>query len=114
MKDIHELTSIEMVEETIQQHELVFLYVSRPECSVCHALLPKIRTLLEPYPSTYLGHINANEVEEVASKFLIFTVPTMIMLVEQKEYIRADRFVRLERLEEQLQQIHSMYVQDEE
>ncbi|MEK3708410.1 thioredoxin family protein [Paenibacillus sp. FSL R7-0198] len=114
MKDIHELTSIEMVEETIQQHELVFLYVSRPECSVCHALLPKIRVLLEHYPSIYLGHINANEVEEVASKFLIFTVPTMIMLVEQKEYIRADRFVRLERLEEQLQQIHSMYIQDEE
>ncbi|MBT2282708.1 thioredoxin family protein [Paenibacillus polymyxa] len=114
MKDIHELTSIEMVEEVIQQHELVFLYVSRPECSVCHALLPKIRALLEPYPSIYLGHINANEVEEVASKFLIFTVPTMIMIVEQKEYIRADRFVRLERLEEQLQQIHSMYIQDEE
>ncbi|KLU54432.1 thioredoxin [Paenibacillus sp. VT-400] len=114
MKDIHELTSIEMVEEVIQQHELVFLYVSRPECSVCHALLPKIRALLESYPSIYLGHINANDVEEVASKFLIFTVPTLIMLVEQKEYIRADRFVRLERLEEQLQQIHSMYIQDEE
>lgn len=38
----------------------------------------------------------------------------MIMFVEQKEYIRADRFVRLERLEEQLQQIHSMYKQDGE
>lgn len=114
MKDIHELTSIEMVETAIQQHELVFLYVSRPECSVCHALLPKITALLESYPSVYLGHINANEVEEVASKFLIFTVPIMIMIVEQKEYIRADRFVRLERLEEQLQQIHSMYIQDGE
>ncbi|WP_339302615.1 thioredoxin family protein [Paenibacillus sp. FSL R5-0519] len=114
MKDIHELTSIEMVEEAIQQHEFVFLYVSRPECNVCHALLPKIRALLEPYPSIYLGHIDANVVEEVASKFLIFTVPTMIMIVEQKEYIRADRFVRLERLEEQLQQIYSMYNQDGE
>ncbi|WP_458464065.1 thioredoxin family protein [Paenibacillus sp.] len=114
MKDFHLLTSIAMVEEAIQQHELVFLYVSRPECSVCHALLPKIRELLEPYPMVYLGHINATEVEEVASRFLIFTAPTMIMLVEQKEYIRADRFVRLERLEEQLQQIHSMYTQDGE
>jgi thioredoxin-like negative regulator of GroEL len=57
----------------------------------------------------YLGHVDANQVEEVASRFLIFTVPTMIMFVEQKEYIRADRFVRFDRLEEQLQQIYRMY-----
>jgi thioredoxin-like negative regulator of GroEL len=109
MNKHNELTSIEMVEEFIQKHELVFLYVSRPECSVCHALLPKIRVLLEPYPMVYLGHVEANQVEEVASRFLIFTVPTMIMFVEQKEYIRADRFVRFDRMEEQLQQIHRMY-----
>ncbi|MDN8589210.1 thioredoxin family protein [Paenibacillus sp. 11B] len=109
MKKHSELTSIEMVDEFLQQNELVFLYVSRPECSVCHALLPKIRELLEAYPMVYLGHVDANHVEEVASRFLIFTVPTMIMFVEQKEYIRADRFVRFDRLEEQLQQIYRMY-----
>ncbi|MHA7581632.1 thioredoxin family protein [Paenibacillus vandeheii] len=109
MKKLSELTSIEMVDEFLQQNELVFLYVSRPECSVCHALLPKIRELLEAYPMVYLGHVDANQVEEVASRFLIFTVPTMIMFVEQKEYIRADRFVRFDRLEEQLQQIYRMY-----
>lgn len=109
MKKHSELTSIEMVDEFLQQNELVFLYVSRPECSVCHALLPKIRELLEAYPMVYLGHVDANQVEEVASRFLIFTVPTMIMFVEQKEYIRADRFVRFDRLEEQLQQIYRMY-----
>lgn len=114
MKELHTLTSIEMIEEMIKQHELVFLYVSRPECSVCHALLPKIRELLEPYPMVHLAHINANQVEEVASRFLIFTVPTMIMLVEQKEYIRADRFVRFDRLEEKVQQIYHMYTQNGE
>ncbi|MEC0124963.1 thioredoxin family protein [Paenibacillus pabuli] len=111
MKDFEELTSIEMVEKFIQQHELVLLYVSRSECSVCHALLPKIRKLLESYPMVHLGCIDANVVEEVASRFLIFTVPTMLLLVERKEFIREDRFVRLERLEEQLQQIYNLYMQ---
>ncbi|WP_323374350.1 thioredoxin family protein [Paenibacillus sp. JNUCC31] len=100
-----------MVEKFIQQHELVLLYVSRSECSVCHALLPKIQGLLESYPMIHLVHIDANVVEEVASRFLIFTVPTMLLLVDQKEYIREDRFVRLERLEEQLQQICNLYME---
>ncbi|RAJ00546.1 thioredoxin [Paenibacillus pabuli] len=113
MKELNDITSIEMIEEMIQQHELVLLYVSRPECSVCHALLPKVRELLKPYPMVRLTHINVNQVEEVVSRFLIFTVPTMIMLVESKEYIRADRFVRLDRLEEQVQQIYHMYTQNE-
>ncbi|GAB1155089.1 thioredoxin family protein [Paenibacillus illinoisensis] len=109
MKEIHELTSMDMVDSFIQQYKLTFLYVSRQECSVCHALLPKIKELLQPYPSIVLGHIDANQVEEVASKFLIFTVPIMLILVDQKEVVRADRFVRLERLAEQLQQIYSSY-----
>jgi thioredoxin-like negative regulator of GroEL len=114
MEELNDITSIELIEEMIQQNELVFLYVSRPECSVCHALLPKIRDLLKPYPMVHLVHINASQVEEVASRFLIFSVPTMIMLVEQKEFIRADRFVRFDRLEEQLQQIYHMYTRDGE
>ncbi|MGF9695983.1 MULTISPECIES: thioredoxin family protein [Paenibacillus] len=109
MKEMYELTSIDMVEQFIEQHEMSFLYVSRQECSVCHALLPKIRELLKPYPSIHLGHIDANQVEEVASRFLILTVPIMLMLVEKREVIRADRFVRLDRLAEQLEQIYNMY-----
>ncbi|MEO2203637.1 thioredoxin family protein [Paenibacillus pabuli] len=109
MKEMHELTSMDMVDPFIQQHNMTFLYVSRKECSVCHALLPKIRELLQPYPSIALGHIDANQVEEVASRFLIFTVPIMLVLVEQKEVVRADRFVRLDRLAEQLEQIYSSY-----
>ncbi|PQP81474.1 thiol reductase thioredoxin [Paenibacillus sp. PCH8] len=111
---MYRLTSMEMIEKLIQQHELVFLYISRPECSVCHALLPKIQALLQAYPRVRFGHINANEVQEVASRFHVFTAPTMIMLVEQKEYIRADRFVRMDRLDEQLQQICTMYVENKE
>ncbi|UPK46714.1 thioredoxin family protein [Paenibacillus pabuli] len=114
MKEVNDITSIEMLEGMIQQKELVFLYVSRPECSVCHALFPKIKALLEPYPMLHLVHVNANEVEEVASRFLIFTVPTMLMLVNQKEYIRTDRFVRFDRLEEQVQQIYHMHTQNGE
>lgn len=105
MKEMTELSSIEETESFVASHALSFLYVSRPDCSVCHALLPKLRSLLDQYPDIRMGHIDAGEVEEVAGKYLIFTVPTMLLLAGDREYLRADRFVRFERLQEQLEQI---------
>ncbi|MFF2912434.1 thioredoxin family protein [Paenibacillus sp. NPDC057934] len=113
MKEITEITSIEMADDFLEKHELSFLDVSRPECSVCHAILPKLRELLDAYPEIHLGHIDANVVEEVASQFLIFTVPVMLLMAGQREYIRADRFVVFDRLREQLDQIY-MLVNEEE
>ncbi|MCU6711536.1 thioredoxin family protein [Paenibacillus sp. J5C_2022] len=109
MKKLNELTSLEMVEEFLENHKLSFLYVSRPECSVCHAILPKLRELLDHYPLIHLGHIDANKVEEVAEKFLIFTVPIMLLIIDRKEYIREDRFVRFDQLKNKLEQIMEHY-----
>ncbi|WP_077604007.1 thioredoxin family protein [Oceanobacillus sojae] len=100
-----------MTEEFLQNHALSFLFVSRPDCSVCHAVLPKLRELLDNYPQIHLGHIDASKVEEVAEKFLIFTVPIMLLMIEGKEYIREDRFVRFDQLEEKLDQIYGMYTE---
>lgn len=109
MKKLNELTTLKMIEEFLENHELSFLYVSTPECSTCHAILPKLRELLEPYPLIHLGHIDASQVKEVAEKFLILTAPIMLLMIDQKEYLREDRFVRFDRLKEKLEQIYGMY-----
>lgn len=109
MKKVNELTTLKMVEEFLENHELSFLYVSTPECSTCHAILPKLRELLDQYPHILLGHIDARQVEEVAGKFLILTAPIMLLMINQKEYLREDRFVRFGRLEEKLGTIYEMY-----
>lgn len=109
MKKLIDLTSLKMVEEFLENSELSVLYVSRSECSVCHAILPKLRELLDDYPRIQLGHVDANEVEEVAERLLIFTVPIILLIVDQKEYIREDRFVRFDRLKEKLERLYEMY-----
>lgn len=109
MKKVNELTTLKMVEEFLENHEMSFLYVSTPECSTCHAILPKLRELLNHYPLISLGHIDARKVEEVAEKFLILTAPIMLLIIDQKEYIREDRFVRFDRLKEKVEQIYVMY-----
>lgn len=109
MKKMIELTSLQNVEEFLESHTMSFLYVSRQECSVCHAILPKVKDLLNDYPQIHFGYVDANKVGEIAEKFLIFTVPIMLLMIDQKEFIREDRFVRIERLKEKIDQIYDMY-----
>jgi thiol-disulfide isomerase/thioredoxin len=111
MKKLNELTTLKMIEEFLENHEMSFLYVSTPECSTCHAILPKLRELLDVYPLIHLGHIDASKVEEVAEKFLILTAPIMLLIIDQKEYLREDRFVRIDPLKEKLGKIYEMYTQ---
>lgn len=111
MKKLNELTALKMVEEFLENHELSFLYISRPECSTCHAILPKLRDLLNHYPNIHLGYIDASQVEDVAEKFLVLTAPIMLFMINQKEYLRENRFVRFELLKEKLNQIYEMYTQ---
>ncbi|AEI41767.1 thioredoxin family protein [Paenibacillus mucilaginosus] len=111
MTKLDELTSLERIEAFIEENEWSFLYISRPDCNVCHALLPKLKELLDHYPLIRLGHIDASKVEAVAAKFMVFTVPSLLLIIEGKEYMRENRFVRFDRLNEQLEQMYEAYNQ---
>ncbi|WP_438497038.1 thioredoxin family protein [Paenibacillus sp. IHBB 3054] len=109
MKEVYELTTLREIEDFLKNYELSFLYISKPDCSICHALLPKLKELLSHYPLIRLGHIDASKVEEVTGKFLILSAPMMLLFIEQKEYLREDRFVRLSLLKEKLDHIYQIY-----
>jgi len=106
MKEAYELISMDEIETFLDKNKLSFLYISRPECSVCHALLPKLQNLLMKYPNIQLGHINAEQNEEVAGKFLVFSVPTMLFMNHHRECFRTDRFVRLNELNDKIGELY--------
>ncbi|MDE3839992.1 thiol reductase thioredoxin [Bacillus methanolicus] len=109
MREIEELTSLEMVEKFIKKHHLSFLYISRTNCSVCHALLPQVRNLMNQFPLIQLGHINADNVNEIAGYFSVFTVPALFLFVDGKEYVREARFVHLDQFKEKIKKIYDLY-----
>ncbi|CAN2255154.1 thioredoxin family protein [Bacillus inaquosorum] len=112
MKEMTELHSLDYIENFIKQHQFSFLYISRPGCTVCHAVLPQLRILLEQFPNIKLGHINADDVEEVAGRFSVFTVPVLLLFIAGTEFLREARFVHFEQLEERLKRVYQLY-QDE-
>ncbi|OZU88929.1 thiol reductase thioredoxin [Virgibacillus indicus] len=110
MREFKELTDMEMTERFIEENKLSFLYISRPDCSVCHSLLPQVQELMMKYPEIKLGHINADDVQDVASRFSIFTVPVLLLFVEGKEYVREARIVHMDLFDEKVNKIYENVV----
>ncbi|MFC4559506.1 thioredoxin family protein [Virgibacillus kekensis] len=106
MRTFENLDSMDDVNQFIEGHPLTLLYISRPNCSVCHGLLPQVQDLLGHYPNVQSGHINAAEVEEIAGRFDIFTVPVILVFFEGKEYIREARIVHMDLFEQKLQRLY--------
>ncbi|WP_077324871.1 thioredoxin family protein [Virgibacillus siamensis] len=106
MRNFNELTSIDAVKEFINEQPLSFLYITTPNCSVCHGLKPQVQDLMEKYPDIALGLVNAHEVTEIAGMLSIFTAPVLLLFVDGKEYIRNARIVHLDLLDEKIDKVY--------
>lgn len=104
------LHSIEAVDQFISKNDLAFLYITMPNCSVCHGLLPQIEAMFEQYPNIVTRTIDASEVQEIAGRLQIFTAPVLILFVEGKEYLREARFVQTAKLDEQIAKVYENMV----
>lgn len=102
------LQSVAEVQQFIKQHPFTFLYVSRTNCSVCHALLPKVNEMLTEFPTIQTGFINADDVPDIAGYLSIFTVPVLLSYVNGKEMIREARFVQMNDLKDKMAKIYAL------
>jgi thiol-disulfide isomerase/thioredoxin len=96
---VKEQHTLEEIKNTIHSEKMVLLYISRPNCSVCHALLPQVEEVLKKYPSITAIHADAEEIPEIAGEYSIFTVPVLIVFIEGKEMMRKARFVPIDELD---------------
>jgi thioredoxin-like negative regulator of GroEL len=109
MSTFETLTDQLSLDTFIEQHDLSFLYISRPNCSVCVSLLPQIEEVMAEFPDVKPAYVSTETIPEVASQFNIFTVPVLILFVEGKEYLREARIVPVQPFKEKVQQIVEGY-----
>ncbi|MGM0828546.1 MAG: thioredoxin family protein [Bacillota bacterium] len=105
MEEVH---SLESINATLAAEKLSLLYISRPNCSVCHALLPQVKGVLEEFQDVRSVHADAEEIPEIAGEFSIFTVPVVIVFVGGKEMFRKARFVPIDELHSQMTRLVKM------
>lgn len=94
---------LEEVQNSIDNELGVLLYFSGEKCSVCHALRPKFKELFdESFPAIKQIYLDAHENLEISAHFGVFAVPTMIVFLDRREFLREGRSVSLLQVKEKL------------
>lgn len=97
------------VQDIIRQEVGVLLYFSGEHCSVCHALRPKFKELFDSeFPQIKQIYLDAHENAEISVHFQVFSVPTMLVFLDGKEFVREGRAVSMHKLTEQLMRPYKM------
>lgn len=89
---------MKMWETCIEKQGITMLYIGVTSCNVCHAMKPKIEKAMENYPKVGVFEVNLDETPEISGKYLVFTVPTVILFCQGKEIYRASRFIDIKEI----------------
>lgn len=96
------IQSKEQLEQLITENEQVILYFSSENCTVCHAVYPKLLKLMEN-KSIKVGKIIIDDLIEISGQLLVFSVPTILIMHEGKEILRESRFIDFNKITRVLQ-----------
>ena len=94
------LTHIKDIEQTLQDNHLCLFYIKAPDCGVCNVMLDKVERLADSHPSLCSFFTDIREEPLIAGRFLVYSGPTVLLLMEGKEIYRASQFINLEELEQ--------------
>lgn len=107
------INEVEKLKESLKQHEMVLLYFSGKNCAVCHALKPKIETLFQTcFPFIKCIEIKTDEAIEASAYFGIFSLPSILLYVEEKEFLKKGRNISIELFKQEVERIYTLYYKD--
>ena len=90
--------TFEQTIQKIRQSPLSLLYLSAPNCSVCHAVKPRVEQLFLNNTLPMFA-LDTAEAPEVAGTFQVMTAPAILIFYQGKEVHRQARFIDFARLE---------------
>jgi thioredoxin-like negative regulator of GroEL len=101
--------TLEEIEHLIKEEMGLLLYFSTPTCNVCHALKPKIIEAFDKhFPEIKQQFIDASLSPEIPASLGIFSVPTIVVFLDGKEFVRESRNVSIAALVEKISRPYEM------
>ena len=91
------MNTIENIEKTIKENLAVMVYFSAPTCNVCHALKPKLLQALDAnFKEFVIVSVDISVEEEIAPHFGVFSIPTVLIYLDSKEFLRKSRHMSVD------------------
>lgn len=101
-------TNLSQLNNELENNIAVALFFSSSECSVCHADLPRVEILAKEL-GLPLIHISADEAPEIRGQLGIFSVPTVLLYLNEREYHRQSVFIDFRELKKRMEEITLRY-----
>ena len=91
--------------EEIQIQAATAVYFKGERCSVCSVLEPKIKALLESeFPKfTFISVPESEAQNELSAQLRVFNVPTLVLFLEGKEFLRTGKNTSIIELAQQIE-----------
>lgn len=106
--------SLEELQNKISTCDAVLLYFWGDNCNVCEALRPKIKEAFDKnFPKIEQLYLNAKEDIEISAHYNVFSIPTMIVFLEGREFVKASRNISIDQLITQVDRPYSMMFEDD-
>lgn len=108
--DFQNIHSLEELESALRNNNMTLVYFSHQQCNVCKVLKPKIHELIvNNYPNITLFYVDTVRYPEVPGQYAVFAVPTILVFVEEKEYIRESRHISVASFSERINKLYKAY-----
>ncbi len=101
---MHEITSLEALDEALGAAPVVALYVSSPTCTACDALRPKLEALLTRHALPACS-VDVAVLPGIAAARSILASPTLALFVDGSEVRKWSGFLSIPEIDEALTRI---------
>lgn len=105
---MNHLTNINDIEQAISYHCLCLFFIKSPDCGVCNVMLDKVGRMAENHSKLETFYTDIIEEPLIAGRFLVYSGPTVLLLLDGREVYRASRFIDIVELERRVNQFEEV------
>jgi thioredoxin 1 len=103
--------TLDSVNSTIKNNIAVVLYFSASSCNVCHALKPKLFDSIKTnFKEFEIVDIDISNNQNIAAYFNVFSIPTVLIFLDSKEFSRKSRNMSVELLVEEIRRPYEIMI----
>ena len=99
------LTNMNDIEQTIAENRICLFYIKAPDCGVCNVMLDKVGQLAADYPLLASFYTDITEEPLIACRFLVYSGPTVLLIMDGKEVYRGSLFIDMQELKRKITQL---------
>lgn len=105
------MQTLDTINQTLTHNDAVMLYFSAPSCNVCHALKPKlVEAIVNQFPTFEIESIDISQTPEIASHFSVFTIPTVLIFFQGREFLRKSRHMSVGEVIDSIERPYTLMV----